>query len=353
MNERWVACCTEASGGMMGTHASSQQLLASARRMPLHHHHTSSAWTACASACIAHALQALLDVYMPEAEHLKANVTLRDALHALERDGPFQPTKQAGTVLLSAGNLPEIHWDDVPSAPPPPVAAGAALGVPQPEGFDLLSNFGVAAPAAAVSLQRPAMSSAPRMPALPELNTSIRLPVASQATLAKHALLPSSSYAASPPQHVPQAVQTAAMPQRPLYPDLAELLEPPPPPAQQQPGIDTALAGLDISRQQQAEGLHPPPMQQQQQQQQPFLQPSPYGELQLGPQEVGVISAPRPSQPLPPDATCCQPPPPPSQQQMVPVPPRLQSNGGVSEVKRLQQMRDVHVSVALMDEFMR
>ncbi|KAI3435549.1 hypothetical protein D9Q98_001614 [Chlorella vulgaris] len=300
----------------------------------------------------------LLEVCLPEAERLKANVKLRDVLEKLERQGPFQPTKSVGTVRMSAGNLPEIHWDELLLRPPPPAAAGTALGVPQPEGFDLLSGGGPAAAATAAAAStaswQPAAAatySMPTMPALPELSTTLRLPTASQATLAKHALLPSTAYRLQQQQQQQQRQQryespASLLPQRPLYPELAELEPPPPPPPpQQQQELDAGLAGLDIGRQQQYQ------QQYQQQQQQSFPQPSPYNEMQLGPQEVGVVSASRPTQPLPPDATCCQPPAAGQQQHMVPV--HSGEVGGVSEVKRLQQVRDVHVSVALMDEFMR
>jgi hypothetical protein len=286
----------------------------------------------------------------PELENLKAGLREREALQRIggneweEGFMMFHPTKTAGTVMISAGNLPEIHWESLASLPPPPPpAAGAQLGVPQPAGFDLLSSLGQGAPQpqqvapAGSSWQQ--QTALPALPALPELSTSIRLPAASQATLAKHALLPSAAFGSTSQQHwQPERQQQPALAQRPLYPELAQL-EPPPPPPQQQQHLDAALASLDIGRQQQqqqqADGVQPP------QQQQPYLQPSPYGELALGPQEVGVLSAPRPTQPLPPDASCCQP--------STAVAP----SGGVAEVKRLQKIRDVHVSVALMDEFMR
>lgn len=288
---------------------------------------------------------------MPEAERLRSSIKLRQMLEELGGDDleAFQPTKLAGTVPLSAGNLPQIHWDaaaaPVASAPPPP--AGAALGVPQPAGFDLLAGLGMGASAAAVPAAAAAAASSsslaallapPPFPDLPELSTSLRLPAASQATLAKHALLPSMSYQSSAAPVVQQRPAAPPQQQRPLYPELAEL-EPPPPP----PPVEAALAELDVSGRPQAEGLQPPLAMQQQQQQPapPYPQPSPYAELGLGPQEVGVTSAPRPTQPLPPDATCCVPAPPPP------------ASSGVAEVKRLQTIRDVHISVALMDEFMR
>lgn len=309
----------------------------------------------CTIACLCsrhpptHPPQEVVERYLPEAERLKPSIKLRLALEALGGDDleAFQPTKLAGTVPLSAGNLPQIHWEAA-SAPAPPPSAGAALGVPQPEGFDLLAGLGMGASAAAVPAAAAASSSLaallapPPFPELPELSSSLRLPAASQATLAKHALLPSTSLHSSAAPVVQQRPAAPPQQQRPLYPELAEL-EPPPPP----PPVEAALAELDVSRRPQAEGLQPPlAVQQQQHAAPPYPQPSPYAELGLGPQEVGVTSAPRPTQPLPPDATCCAP------GAVVPAPPPPASSG-VAEVKRLQTIRDVHISVALMDEFMR
>lgn len=285
-------------------------------------------------------LQDLVQRHLPELERLKAGLELRALVDSLDWEGPFAPRKAAGAVPLSAGNVPEIHWEDS-LAPPPPPAAGAALGVPQPEGFDLLSGLGARQQGAPPAAQQPWQQQgpgvgalAPAALALPDLTSSMRLPTASQATLAKHALLPSLSFGSPPAERPPPAPPQL----RPLYPELAELELPPP--QQQQAPVEAALGSLALSSSAA------------QQQQQPILQPSPYAELQLGPQEVGVTGAPRPTQPLPPDATCCAPgppPPPPQEQAVVAAPPR----NGVAEVKRLQQIRDVHVSVALMDEFMR
>lgn len=295
-------------------------------------------------------VQEVVERYMPEAERLKPSVKLRMALEALGGDDleAFQPTKLAGTVPLSAGNLPQIHWEVAAAPAAPPAPAGTALGVPQPEGFDLLAGLGMGAsaaavPAAAASSSIAALLAPPPFPELPELSTSLRLPAASQATLAKHALLPSTSFPSSAAPVVQQRPAPVVQQQRPLYPELAELEPPPPPP----PPVEAALAELDVSGRPQAEGLQPPlAMQQQQQPAPPYPPPSPYAELGLGPQEVGVTSAPRPTQPLPPDATCCAP------GAVVPAPPPPASSG-VAEVKRLQTIRDVHISVALMDEFMR
>ena len=150
---------------------------------------------------------------------------------------------------------------------------------------------------------------------LPELSPSIHLPPASEATLSKHALLPLASLgglraaAAQQQQQQRDAAATALQQQqqRPLYPDLAALME------------------LEVP--------------------QPASQPSPYDglALQLGPQEVGVTGVAPPTAAPPPGASCCDP-----STAVVPAP-----SGGVTEPRKRQSMRDVHISVALMDEFMR
>ena len=288
--------------------------------------------------------------YMDEAERVKAGLALQARL---ERLGPvggpehdytvFLPTKVAGTTPLSAGNLPQIHWDaSAGGAAPPP--AGAALGVPQPQGFDLLAGLGLGS-SGSVAPQLAAPPPQPAFPDIPELSPGIRLPPASQATLAKHALLPTASLGGHAAQAQQQRAAAATQQPRPLYPELAALEPPPPPPQQQQQAVEAALASLDVNGRPQADGLQPP-LPGQQQMAAPYPTPSPYGELQLGPQEVGVTSAPYPPQPLPPHAACCAP----GAGQVVPP---SSSSSGVAEVKKLQRVRDVHVSVALMDEFMR
>ena len=305
---------------------------------------------------------------MGELEHLTADLRVRSLTQQLGGDldmaagaAGFLPTKMAGTVQLSTGNLPQLHWEDSAIAPPVPAPAGAQLGVPQPEGFDLLYS-GSSSVAAAVGvgggISSSSSSSTNRggpvaaLPTLPDLS-NLWLPAATAETLSKHALmmpmggLGGSSSNTAQSLRVAQQQPQAASRTTTLYPELAQL-EPQP----QQ--LDAAMAQLDLGGavQQQAS-------QQQQQQQQQASQPhpSPYdgAGLQLGPQEFGVVTAARPTQPPPSGAACCDPStaiatvPPSSSQQQQPS----SGGGGVSEVRRLQAVRDVHVSVALMDEFMR
>lgn len=295
---------------------------------------------------------------MPELERLKVDLELRWRTAELEAE-PFAPTKSADATLLSAGFLPELSW----AAGPPPPPPAAALGVPQPEGFELTAvpwdglgpgagsanGVGTLGSSGGVVAPRPLPPSLVSL--LPELGTSIRLPAASHATLSKHALLPmgmlgsssassSSSSAASPAGLPPQLPQ-----RRVQYPQLQLPGEQAPAPgasssssstvAPLPSSLEAALASLDVGAQQQQQALAL------------AQRPSPYGELQLGPQEVGVTTAPHPTEPLAPGEACC----PPEAQAVVPAPPP--SSGGVAEVQKRQSLRDVHVSVALMDEFMR
>ena len=82
--------------------------------------------------------------------------------------------------------------------------------------------------------------------------------------------------------------------------------------------------------------------------------PSPYaGHVPLGPQELGVQTMPMPTEPLPPGASCSHEnvsfPPPASVKKM----PMASTAPEKQEVGKRAQMRDVHISCALMDEFLR
>lgn len=274
---------------------------------------------------------------MAELERLQLDLRLKGQVAALEA-APFTPRKTAGTTQLAAGYLPELSsvWAAAAAMPPPPPLPG----VPQPEGFDLLA----AASGGVSGVSGSAAPSAPSLVSLlPELAASFRLPAASTATLSKHAVLPagleasrfggSSSgsnvrAAALPSQQPDQAAPSQQ--RRPAYPQLE------PPPAG---SVEAALAELDISSSQQLAS---------------YPLPSPYdGGLALGPQEVEVVTAPAPTQPLAPGETCCALPVQQQQQQHAPALPSSASSSGLQEVRKRQSLRDVHISVAMMDEFMR
>ncbi|KAK9868937.1 hypothetical protein WJX84_002248 [Apatococcus fuscideae] len=95
---------------------------------------------------------------------------------------------------------------------------------------------------------------------------------------------------------------------------------------------------------------------------QPLQQPSPSLELQLGPQQMQVQHMRPPDHPPPPGDSCaCQPQPngaTPAVRPAAPPPPALEppvsqrdSPGGVA--KKPNEMRDVHISLALMEEFLK
>eukprot|EP00887_Chlorella_sp_A99_P001523 scaffold8.g1523.t1 len=298
----------------------------------------------------------VLNEAFPELERLKVELNLkgnRAAAAELEAR-PYAPTKTAGTTLLQAGNLPELAWAG--SLAPLPAAAPAVspLGVPQPDGFDLLASpppgdyysSGAAAGGSSYDgLGSAAAALVPPASMLPDLGTSIRLPSASHAALSRHAVLPmgsfgaaaaaASSYGLGPTEQQQLAAQQQQQ-RRVQYPQLDLGRSEAAAAAGSSAGlpvaassVEAALASLDVGQQQQ------------QQQWEPYPAPSPYGELGLGPQEVAVHTVPAPTQPPAPGESCCMP-----AAAAVPA-------GGLAEVRKRQSLRDVHVSVALMDEFMR
>lgn len=272
---------------------------------------------------------------MSELEGLKMALQLKDSASRALEATPFYAVKAPGTVPLSAGNLPELRWDSL--QPPPVEPAGSFPGE--------LDFFGLPLQRGAGGAAAPAAPAAPQLPALPTLSSGVKLRPASQATLSKHAILPSQSFGAAAAAAAPaRQASTSAPPaqRRPLYPEFA----PPEPPASsssaglppEPSSVEAQLASLEVGM----------PGEQQQQE---WPTPSPFGELQLGPQELAVQSVPQPTAPPAPGDTCCTPPAEPGSLALseAAAPPRA----GVADVKRRQSIRDVHISVALMDEFMR
>lgn len=150
-----------------------------------------------------------------------------------------------------------------------------------------------------------------------------------------------SSYPALPAVTAPGSVARAAT--LPRYPGLSQL------PPLSQPAADPSqqLSQLALAT---------------------LPQPAPSAGPSLGPQEIGVLSV-VPGAPGTPHTCSMQhgappPPPPPGalsaqqQQQLVPAPPQppqqevQQVVGGPKELAKKAQLRDVHVSVALMEEFL-
>ena len=172
-----------------------------------------------------------------------------------------------------------------------------------------------------------------RLLEMPDLRPSFALPPASGQMLSKHALsYPSTSTTTSNNSKVYGASTNAP-----------HAAPPPPPPV---PTYSELLASLNNGNTDATT----------------ILAPSPYGgELLLGPQQLAIQTAPYPTAPLPPGATCCPPPPystssenisPPSQSQSSAITTQP-SGGGIGEVRQRQRIRDVHLSASLMKEFLR
>lgn len=250
-----------------------------------------------------------LSVAMPELERLKVGLHLKDRTEQLAGDSEplFSVRKEPGTVRMAWGNPDEVRW-------------GEGLLAPAPEE----SAFGL-----------PPSSLVP----LPDLSGLVSVKEASQAALERHAILPADAYSTGEPAPPRSSSPGRRRPSTGLatpsrsgqYPDLIAFEELPPPP-------------MPLPRPpQQGAGSPPPPP--------PPPPPDPLGDrsLRLGPQEVEVFTRPPPATPLRPEDTCCLPPPVPASS-TVQAP---QQGSGVAEIKRRQSLRDVHVSVRLMDEFLR
>lgn len=274
-----------------------------------------------------------------ELEKLKIEIKFAD--RAAFEAAPYLPTAAPGAVRFGAGAL--VNGQPALPASPTDMAALDSLGTPGWAAMMAAQAAPVSLPPAQPSLQQGPPS---RLLAMPDLTPSIALPPASSQMLSKHALMATPSL---PQNRISQGGQQAGPSGSPYG---ASAL---PPESSTTPSYADLLASLN------ATNISPsaPPM------------PSPYsGELQLGPQELLVHTAPYPTGPLPPDATCCQPPsgqyssapsnlsatttspfpPPPNDQSLAVVPP---PTGGVAEVRKRQRIRDVHLSASLMKEFLR
>lgn len=238
---------------------------------------------------------------MPELERLRLSLDLKDRTSHLLEDEPWAPTKQPGTVRLAAGTVPEVEWQ----------ASTAVVPVQfQQQG--------------ATDSLIPTRSSGDTDAPMP--TSMLSLPTASAATLSRHAILPSWSTAESPQAGQPSSISVPAQGselRQPLYPSVVAEL------ASELGQTDDALPSA------------------------PSLAADPWAgsALQLGPQEVAVSTVAPPVRPPEPGDTCCSGPIPSTQ--VVPAPDAVKSeNRGVAQYTRRQSMRDVHVSVGLMNEFL-
>jgi len=266
-------------------------------------------------------LRAISTTLMEELEQLKFKIKL------LDRENLYLPTSAPGAVKFG----PEI--DSLKSIDQQQKHNGVGNGG-SGDTASALDGLGSPEWAAMIASQsdkvstlttRPsgALSPTSKLLEMPDVTPGLALPAASVEMLSKHALggtLP------QPVAHRPEL----------SYVDTVEAATGKPPPS-----YSELLASLDINK------------------------PSPYsGQLQLGPQELNVHTAPYPTGPLPPGATCCPPPPPPPLDNTsstissastatavaaAPTPPTT----GVAEVRKRQRIRDVHLSASLMKEFLR
>lgn len=267
-------------------------------------------------------LRAISTTLMEELEQLKFKIRL------LDRENMYLPTNAPGAVkfgpetdTLSSIDQQQKH-NDISNGGNEDTAS-ALDGLGSPEWAAMIASQ--SDPKASPQTTRPSGALSPttsKLLEMPDVTSGLTLPAASIEMLSKHAL------GGTLPQ---AAAHTAA----PLSGNSIEAAAGQPPPS-----YSALLASLDISK------------------------PSPYsGQIQLGPQELDVHTAPYPTGPPLPGATCCQPPPPPPNNTSsststastatavaaAPTPP----TSGVAEVRKRQKIRDVHLSASLMKEFLR
>ena len=238
----------------------------------------------------------LRDTALPDLERLKASLTLRAALADVEGgvggdEAPAPREAGGGTRADALADVDGVDW-------------GAAA----------------AAAAAAVAASAPPPPPPARLPSF----STAELPPPSAASMARHTLLAA-----------PAAAVTLDRPPsagRVEYGSVTPSAAPPPPPPPASSLMDAPLAPLPpgVTAADLAAASAPRP------------------ELALGPQEVGVTTLPRPSGPPPPPGARCVHPPP-----LDPAPPALGADLPGSAPAGRGGLREVHVSAALLDAFLR
>uniref|UniRef100_A0A7S0R6C5 MPN domain-containing protein n=1 Tax=Chlamydomonas leiostraca TaxID=1034604 RepID=A0A7S0R6C5_9CHLO len=306
--------------------------------------------------------KALAERYFPLLEKLKLELATKDA--AFMRDPvAYSRNRPADAQQMATSNLPGVNWGPGSNASGSPSglpAPASAAPVPQVNVDDLLDilQHGTGPPTRPAALPPAGQAGAPATSASSALSTTAPPPVyqpkyaaSSSAAAHSHSLFFSSTSFGDSRGTGSQGAYTPSQPTYPSYPTAPSAGAA----SQQQQQALPRYPGLDDLR-----PLQPPAL----------PQPQPSAGPSLGPQEIGVItvspdtsglphtctpSAP----PLPPGQTSGYGPPPPQPQQQPPPPPppppQPQAQSGPSGPKELvkrQGLRDVHVSVALMEEFL-
>ncbi|GIL73921.1 hypothetical protein Vretimale_5137 [Volvox reticuliferus] len=295
----------------------------------------------------------LLLRYLPELERLKASLRLKDRTEPPTATSRNRPTD---AVQLSISALPQLDWasSGAPPAPPPPHPASLAEG-PAPAALnvdDLLEVMSSAPPSAPPPPPPPAgpSSAAPTDPYALAAAVTSSLSASSSALEAaqlpkyahsyaasssdRHALFGSPPVASSSRRVESQQRGPGGLPRYPLLDMGPAALS-----AEESPQLSSSPGGgLEQLQQQMAMAtLHP------------TSGPS------LGPQEVQVSQLLASTSGLPDTCRIAHGAPSPA-----PAAPPLPStaaatsplSGGPKELPKLAQLRDVHVSVALMEEFL-
>lgn len=254
-------------------------------------------------------MQLLAQHYFPELERLKVSLDIKGKSTDHFFDLPQHARHTADTTQLATSNLPQLDWDqlstpsapqlpaDVPSAPqagqqndPFAYAAPALPPPPPPPASDdpfaaspgLGNTFQNSSPASlgngGMDLLTGAFASnysqAPQQQSAPTAvsrSSSIRRPVASQAALNRHAIMPQQQTRQQPTSRPSQQSLYPQFDKEPLAPIDYGIADP------SAPALPDQLASLQL--------------------QQPNLMdaparnlPSPQLELQLGPQQLQVLS---------------------------------------------------------------
>lgn len=251
------------------------------------------------------ALRRTAAAMLEELEGLKRELSDIAKMH---EDTPFLPTIVPDAVQMSSGDVPGLHWNESIDNS---IGAGSTMQI---EGLEDLGSDNwqhrLALEQQTMPLDEklsglpPALAKPPStMPSTDSGKFDLLYKVASPELQSKHAILPASTFTSQ--------VEGDIMKRND---DDNKILLP-----TQSGSYSTLLASLDKNKFQAADAIAD----------KSSLLPSPYGmEVRLGPQEIGVDVSKQATSLLP-------------------------TSQGVAEVRRRQKLRDVHISLKLMDDFLR